>query len=193
RPCAPVRNPVDWTGGRMDMVMVRATCGSVARSASGDVDSCAYASCAARTSRSLPQGCGIHREVREDRFRSRLARHIAALKSQPPGRTFLVVEQGRFSGEHVIERLLLFHDIETLQTATGLSLNTFAPIQFDGRNPLHYNLFNVRYVIAPVGFEVPWFLTPIKSTNDYTLYRADTTGYATFARIKDVPVPARTD
>ena len=118
---------------------------------------------------------------------------IAALKSQPPGRTFLVVEQGRFSGEHVIERLLLFHDIETLQTATGLSLNTFAPIQFDGRNPLHYNLFNVRYVIAPIGFQVPWFLTPIKSTNDYTLYRADTTGYATFARIKDVLVPAHTD
>jgi len=118
---------------------------------------------------------------------------IAVLKSQPPGRTFLVVEQGRFSGQHLIERLLLFHDIETLLTATGLSLNTFAPIQFDGRNPLHYSLFNVRYVIAPIDFQVPWFLTPIKSTNDYTLYRAETTGYATFARIKDVLVPAHTD
>jgi len=117
---------------------------------------------------------------------------IAALKSQPPGRTFLVAKEGHFTGEHVLERLLLFHDIETLQTATGFSLNTFAPIQFDGRNPVHYNLFNVRYVIAPLNFQVPSFLTLIESTSDYALYRADTTGYATFARIKDVQIAART-
>jgi hypothetical protein len=117
---------------------------------------------------------------------------ITALKAQPPGRTFLVVAQGRFSGENVLQRLLLFHDIETLQTATGLSMNTVAPIWFNGRNPVHYNLFNVRYVIAPINFQVPTFLTAINSTNDYMLYRADTSGLATFARIKDIPVPSHT-
>jgi len=115
---------------------------------------------------------------------------IATLKSLPAGRVFLVVDPGRFSGQNVLERLLLFYDLETLQTATGLSLNTFAPVRFDGLNPLHYNLFNVRYVIVPTGFKVPWFLTAIKSTRAYTLYRADTTGYTTFARVTNVAVPA---
>src|SRR5206468_479431 len=50
-------------------------------------------------------------------------------------------------------------------------------------NPAHYNLFNVRYVVAPHGLAMPAFLRRIKETPRYSLYQAETSGYAQFAAL----------
>lgn len=52
---------------------------------------------------------------------------------------------------------------------------------FNEQEPAHYDLFNVRYVIAPSTQKMPGFLTVLKKTKRYTLYEATTSGYAEFA------------
>ncbi|MFZ0889361.1 MAG: hypothetical protein WA005_12980 [Candidatus Binataceae bacterium] len=115
---------------------------------------------------------------------------VETLKAMPPGRTYLMLDLNRMTGQRLIPRLLLFHDLETLQAAIPLSMNAALPMLFDQADPVHYNLFNVRYVIAPAGLPVPPFLTPVRLNDSYGLYGAETTGYAQFAAIEDFPVPA---
>jgi hypothetical protein len=46
-----------------------------------------------------------------------------------------------------------------------------------------YDLFNVRYVVAPATLSVPSFLTPLKKTATYTLYQAPTSGYGEYVTV----------
>jgi len=113
---------------------------------------------------------------------------VATLKSMPPGRTYFKLNDQRVAGLVMVSRVLLYDDIETLQSASGLSLNAGLQLLFDDRNQADYDAFNIRYVIALPRFEIPPFLTLVKSNSSFALYRADTTGYARFARVEDAEI-----
>ena len=113
---------------------------------------------------------------------------LAALRELPPGRAYagLRANWGRgltVGGLHFYH-LLLFHRIPAVQPPhQNLSLNSHLLVHFDDRNPAHYDLFNVKYVVAPSGLAMPQFLRPITTTPRYTLYRAETSGYGGFAAV----------
>jgi hypothetical protein len=48
---------------------------------------------------------------------------------------------------------------------------------FDESRPEQYNLFNVRYVIAPEGQGFPDFVKPLQQLGSHRLYEVETTGY----------------
>ena len=48
---------------------------------------------------------------------------------------------------------------------------------FDESRPEQYNLFNVRYVIAPEGQNFPDFVKPLEQFGSHLLYEVETTGY----------------
>ena len=48
---------------------------------------------------------------------------------------------------------------------------------FDETRPEHYNLFNVRYVVAPADRDFPEFVQPLQEFGRHRLYKVATTGY----------------
>jgi hypothetical protein len=119
---------------------------------------------------------------------------LAALKELPPGRTYagLRANWGKdlaFGDVHFYD-LLTFNRIAAVSPPySGISLNADLIWHFDDRNPAHYNLFNVKYVVAPRALPMADFLRPIKETRRYFLYRADGGGYADFVAVGDRKSP----
>ena len=115
---------------------------------------------------------------------------IAAVKAMPAGRVYagLRANWGKdlaFGDLHFYD-LLTFNRVAAVSPPySGLSLNADLIWHFDDRNAAHYNLFNVRYVVAPRGWPAAEFLKPAKQTLRYTLYRAETTGYADFVTVAE--------
>ncbi len=120
---------------------------------------------------------------------------LAALRELPPGRAYagLRANWGKelaFGDVHFYD-LLTFHRIPALSPPySGISLNADLAWHFDDRNPAHYNLFNVKYVVAPRHWPPAEFLRPILETRRYFLYRADTGGYADFVAVAERRTPA---
>lgn len=116
---------------------------------------------------------------------------LSTLRALPPGRTYAGLRANwgkelQFGDLHFYD-LLTFHRIAaTSPPYQSLSLNADLIWHFDDRNQAHYRLFNVKYVVAPSGLAMPAFLRPINRTVRYTLYRAETGGYAAFAEITGV-------
>ncbi len=111
---------------------------------------------------------------------------LSALKELPPARTYAGLRSnwGKLLklGDVNFYDLLTFHRIVAISPPyQGHSLNADLIWHFDDKNPAHYSLFNVRYVVAPSELTMAAFLRPIKATRRYTLYRAETSGYAQFA------------
>jgi hypothetical protein len=121
---------------------------------------------------------------------------IETLRTLPPGRTYVGLredwgKQMRFGGDLRLRDLLIFNRIVTASAPYGgLSLNADLIWHFDDRNPAHYDLLNVRYLVAPWSWKAPAFLRPIKETGRYVLYEAPTSGYAEFAAIARRSSPA---
>jgi len=110
---------------------------------------------------------------------------LSTLATLPPGRTYAGRRdnwgrQLKLGDLHFFD-LLTFHRIVAISSYGNFSLNADLIWHFDDRNPAHYNLFNVRYVVAPRGLAMPDFLRPLKETPRYVLYSAETGGYARFA------------
>jgi hypothetical protein len=57
------------------------------------------------------------------------------------------------------------------------SLMTEIEMLFDEKNPAHYDLFNVRYLILPADVPPPVKATPIAQQGRHKLWRVDTSGY----------------
>ena len=58
----------------------------------------------------------------------------------------------------------------------ALSLNGDIQVLFDETLPEHYNLFNVRYVVAPADRNFPEFVQPLQEFGRHRLYKVATTG-----------------
>ncbi len=113
---------------------------------------------------------------------------ITTLKELPPGRAHagLRANWGKalVFGDLKFSDLLTFHRLMPASAPySSMSLNADLLWHFDDRNPAHYNLFNIKYLIAPRSLPAAPFLRPIKETRRYTLYRAETSGSAEFVAV----------
>jgi hypothetical protein len=112
------------------------------------------------------------------------------LRSLPPGRTHAGLRAnwgGEFRvGDLRVYDLLTFNRIVSLSPPySSISHNADFVWHFDDHNPVHYELFDVKYLIAPPAWAPPEFLKPIKQTARYVLYGAPTRGYAAFVSITE--------
>lgn len=113
---------------------------------------------------------------------------LAALADLPPGRTYAGLpnnwgQEMKLGDLHFYDLLTFHRIVATSPQHASFSLNADLVWDFDERRPTHYNLFNLKYVVAPSGLVMPAFLRRIKETQRYILYQAETSGYAQFASI----------
>jgi len=120
---------------------------------------------------------------------------LSSLRTRPAGRVFaglrstgygplmdfkLPFASVRFSD------LLVYSGIPVVAAPySSLSLNADLIWDFAIDRPEDYQLFDVRYVVAPSETAMPAFLQPITRTTRYVLYAAPTTGYAIYGAIVD--------
>jgi hypothetical protein len=123
---------------------------------------------------------------------------IAALRELPPARTHAGL-RANWGGDPPMKvgdlrfyDLLTFHRIVAASPPyQSISLTADLIWHFDDQNPVHYDLFDARYVVAPSSRAMAGFLRPVTTTRRYTLYRAETTGYARFAALTRLDSVAR--
>jgi hypothetical protein len=73
---------------------------------------------------------------------------------------------------------LLDADVDAVGfTLRTLSLSDDIETRFDARNPAHYDLYNVRYVIIPANAEPQVKATKLATRGDWALWEVPTTGY----------------
>ncbi len=112
---------------------------------------------------------------------------VAALQLLPPGRIYagLPSDYGNQMaiGDLRFNDLLPFYGLDDFTSSTSSSFNSDLIWDFDISNQGDFDLYNVRYMVAPTGMAVAGFLTPIEMTSRYTLYQAPTTGFAEYVAI----------
>lgn len=111
-----------------------------------------------------------------------IAALVATLQHAPPGRVY-AGRGGNWGKEYTVGAVPVY----TLLNGAGLdtlgylyhalSLNADIQVLFDESRPEHYNLFNVRYVVAPADRAFPDFVRPVKDFSRHRLYEVATTGY----------------
>jgi len=106
---------------------------------------------------------------------------LEKLKQLPPGRVYAgpqtTVDTYYVSYVHPYD-LLHAKGLDMMGTVYHrYSLNSDVLVKFDERRWDHYNLFNVRYVVAPEERNVPDFLQPLQQFGRHLLYQVETTGY----------------
>jgi len=106
---------------------------------------------------------------------------ISTLRTTTPARAFFTVKSLRL--------ILPFYDIVTISPGQVMSLNS--TMAFNYLNPADYNLFNARYVVAPSGRPIPRFLTAIRDFGRFSLYSAETGGYARFAALRSESIESQ--
>ena len=113
---------------------------------------------------------------------------ISTLETLPPGRVYagLPSDFGNLMsfGDLHFYNLLTYYGIDALTPPSeSMSLNADYIWDFDYHNQGDFDLYNVRYMVAPTGMAVPNFLVPIQHKGRYLIYRAPTTGYAEYVQI----------
>jgi hypothetical protein len=112
---------------------------------------------------------------------------IARLNSLPAGRTFAGLRSGWGKemkiGDLSFSDLLTFNRIPAVSAPyQALSLNSDLLWDFDHRNRSDYDVFNVRYVVAPSAEPMPEFLELLERRGRYALYQASAGGYFAVGR-----------
>ena len=121
---------------------------------------------------------------------------VAAIRDQPAGRVFAGLRSTGFGARGMdfaipfnsvrFSDLLIFEMIPVVASPySSASLNADLFWDFDSNKPEDFQLFDIRYVVAPSDAVMPAFLRPILRTPRYVLFAAPTTGYATYAEIVD--------
>jgi hypothetical protein len=120
---------------------------------------------------------------------------LAALRELPPGRAHAGLRSNwggdlRFGDLHFYD-LLTFNRIPAASPPyTSASLNADLIWHFEYDDPAHYDLLDVKYLVAPRGWRAPSFLRPLKETRRYVLYETPARGYAEFAAITGTAEPS---
>lgn len=121
---------------------------------------------------------------------------VQEAKARGPGRMYSGMLKGRCNdyrlGTVPICEALLAYDADGL----GFSLRTTSlssdfEVNFDETNPAHYNLFDVRYVILPVGRQPSVPATLIDQRGGGALWQVNTSGYLDV--VDTVPPPVVAD
>lgn len=111
-----------------------------------------------------------------------IGRLLDTLDSYPPGRVY--VGQGNNWGNEYTVGAVPMYSLLSLAGLDmlgynyhALSLNTEITVLFDETRLDHYELFNVRYVVAPSDRSLPEFVKPIGDYGRHRLYQVETSGY----------------
>jgi len=112
---------------------------------------------------------------------------INSLQRLPPGRAFagLRTDWGKEMklGDLAFSDLLTMHEIPAVSPPyQSLSLNSDLLWDFDYRSRNDYELFNVRYVVAPSKESMPGFLEALERRGKYALYEARPSSYFSIGR-----------
>ncbi|HEY8786309.1 MAG TPA: 6-pyruvoyl-tetrahydropterin synthase-related protein [Candidatus Limnocylindria bacterium] len=120
---------------------------------------------------------------------------LSSLRTRPPGRVFAGLRSTGYGPQMDFQLpfnsvrfsdLLVYSGVPVVAAPySSLSLNADLIWDFAIDRPEDYQLFDVRYVVAPSGTAMPAFLQPITRTTRYVLYAAPTTGYAIYGAIVD--------
>ncbi len=106
----------------------------------------------------------------------------AALRGQPPGRVYAGLA-GRWGkdyrvGDAPMSALLNSAGFDMIgYLYFPFSVNSDIQALFDETRPEQYDLFNIRYVVAPKTRTFPDFVQPIGDFGRHRLYRVETSGY----------------
>lgn len=119
---------------------------------------------------------------------------VEALRVLPPGRVFAGLRTDYGPRMHFripfnsvrFSDLLVFDRFDVLAPPyNSSSLSSDLLWDFDYHRRADYDLFNVRYAVAPADLPMEPFLRPILRTARYTLYEAPTSGYAEYVRVAE--------
>lgn len=122
------------------------------------------------------------------------ARVVERLRALPPGRVFAGLPA---SWGASLDFGLRFRSARLYHVLVGAGLPVAAPPiyswslnsdltwDFDERRQADYELFNVRYLVAPQGLTVPGFLRELAVYGPYRIYEAPTNGYADLVSITE--------
>ncbi len=119
---------------------------------------------------------------------------IDTLRTLPPGRTFagLRTDYGPRMNFAIPFNSVRFSDVLTFAAVdtvsppyNSLSLSSDMLWDFNYQRAEDYDLFNVRYAVAPAAEPMPGFLIALKKTTRYTLYQAPTSGYGEYVHLFD--------
>jgi hypothetical protein len=113
---------------------------------------------------------------------------LATLRDLPPGRTHAGLRANWGSSLRMVDLhfydLLAFHRLPSVSPPySSVSLNADLIWHFDDHDAAHYDLFNVRYLVAPRRWVAPGFARVLKETSRYVLYETPTRGYAELATL----------
>jgi hypothetical protein len=113
---------------------------------------------------------------------------LSTIESLPADRTYAglpatYAKQMKL-GDIYFYDLLTFHFLDGFAPPNeSISFNADFIWDFNEQDPADYDLYNARYVVAPSNLKMADFLTPIKQTAKYTLYRSTASGYAEYVAI----------
>ena len=115
---------------------------------------------------------------------------MSALRNAPPGRVYAGTRANwgawmRIGSVHLYD-LLPVEQFDTVMPWQTLSLNAPLLWELDVPSSEQCRLFNIRYVIAPPGMNLPDSYHPMLSTSSYVLYQADSGGYMQLGRIGQI-------
>ena len=106
----------------------------------------------------------------------------AALRGLPPGRVYAGLA-GNWGKDYRVGDIPMYGLLQNQGFDMvgflyhALSLNSDVEVLFNDQNQSEYNLFNVRYVVAPANHQFPSFVKPIATFGTNILFQVDTTGY----------------
>jgi len=111
---------------------------------------------------------------------------IDTFRSLPPGRIHAGLRSnwGEEFGIPQVPwyRVLVFEGFPVVSAPLpSINLHSDLMFHFDDQNPVFYDVFDVRYVLAPSDRPMPEFLTRIWESPRFAIYQAPTSGAATFA------------
>lgn len=114
------------------------------------------------------------------------ARVVERLRALPPGRVFAGLPAAwgasldfglRFRSLRLYHLLITAGLPVVAPPLYSWSLNSDLTWDFDEKRQADYDLFNVRYVVAPQSLLVPGFLRLLSEDGPYRIYQGPTTGY----------------
>ena len=108
------------------------------------------------------------------------------LRALPPGRVYAGLRSNWGESLKIDQvpmyRVLTFEGLWTVSVPLpSIVLNSEFSFHFDDRNPAFYELYDVRYVVAPRGLAMPDFLSPLLSGQRHVLYSLPDASAAMFA------------
>jgi hypothetical protein len=119
---------------------------------------------------------------------------LSAIAALPPARTYAGLRSNwgeglnfglTFNSTRFYNVLTYVGLPEVAPPYAGPSLNADLLWNFDDQRLELYDLFDVRYVVAPSGRPMPSFLRSLVQTSRYTLFEAPTTGMAEYVAVAD--------